>query len=271
MFYYTFLIEKVLKFLYLAKTGIKIRPLKNPYTQLIIRVMEPNILMKYMEQRFKKNVVDGKKKIKESGPVITISRETGCPAKRIAKHLTLILNKKRVKKDHHWKCISKEILKEAAKELDLEPSKIKYVFDFEQRSTWDEILHSLTTKYYKSDRKIRKTISDVIRTIATTGYVIIIGRGSVAITHDIPKSIHINLEAPLEWRAEMLCEKMHVKIEEAKKYALETDKKREQFRNSFYGKNTDYTRFDITFNCMKLSDEEIVNSIVKILEMRGLI
>ncbi len=227
--------------------------------------------MKYMEQRFKKNVEEEMKIIKDPGPVITISRETGCPAKRISKLLALTLNKKRTKKDYNWKCVSKEILNEAAKELNLEPSKIQYVFDFEERSTWDEILNSLSTRYYKSDRKIRRTISGVIRTIASNGHVIIIGRGSVAITHDIPQSLHINLEAPIVWRSEMLCEKMDISIKEAKKYIHDTDKKREKFRNSFYGKHTDYTRFDIKFNCMRFTDEEIVNSIVNIMQLRGMI
>ena len=232
--------------------------------------MESNILLKYMEQRFKKNVVE-KKKIVEPGPVITISRETGCPANRIAKHLALTLNKIREKKDHNWKCVNKEILGHSAKELDMNPSQIQYVFDYEKRSTWDDIMQSLATKYYKSDRKIRKIIADVIRSIANAGHVVIIGRGSVVIAHDIPKSFHVNLEAPLQWRIDMLCEKKGLAKEEAEKYAKETDKKREEFRNSFYGKNTDYTRFDVVFNCMSFTDEEIVSAIVHMIKLRKII
>lgn len=232
--------------------------------------MESNILLKYMDQRFKKNVME-KKIITDPGPVITISRETGCPAKRISKLLTHTLNQKLEKDEPHWKCVSKEILRESAKELDMNPEHIKYVFDFEKRSTWDEILQSLSTKYYKSDRKIRKTIADVVRSIAVTGHAVIIGRGSVVITHDIPKSFHVNLEAPLEWRIEILCEKLNKTKREAELYALETDKKRKEFRNSFYGKNTDYTRFDVTFNCMSFTDEEIVSSIIHMIGLRKMI
>lgn len=232
--------------------------------------MENNILLRYMEQRYKKFIVE-KKSIIEPGPVITISRETGCPAKRIAKLLALNLNKRK-EKERSWKCVSKEILTESARELELHPSKIEYVFEYETRGTWDEIFQSLSTKYYKSDRKIRKTIASVIRSIAEQGNVIIIGRGSVAIAHDLPKSLHINLEAPLIWRAEMLCHIHGFKtVKEAQKYAIDTDKKRERFRNSFYGKNTDYTRFDVTFNSMSFTDEEIVESIINIMELRKLI
>ncbi|MFC2137218.1 AAA family ATPase [Bacteroidota bacterium] len=231
--------------------------------------MENNILLKYMEKRFSKKKEQITSEI--PGPVITLSRESGCPAKRIAKILALSLNKRKESKTPNWKCVSKEILNESAKELELNPSQIKYVFDFEQRGVWDDIMSSLSSKYYKSDRKIRKTIADVIRTISEQGNVIIIGRGSVAITRDLPNSFHINLEAPLEWRAEMISLKAKMKLEEARHYAIETDKKREKFRDSFYGQDTDYTRFDVTFNCMTFKDEEIVNAIIKLLEIRGLI
>lgn len=231
--------------------------------------MDNNILLKYMERRFNKK--EEKESPIEAGPVITISRETGCPAKRIARLLALALNKRNQNKNIHWKCVSKEILYEAARELDMNPSQIKYVFDFEQRGIWDDILSSFSTKYYKSDRKIRSTIAEVVRAVSEQGHVIIIGRGSVAITRDIPNSFHINLQAPLEWRAEILIEKSGMKIDEAREFALETDSKREKFRNSFYGNNTDYTRFDVSFNCMTFSDEEIVTAIINMLEYRGLV
>ncbi|MFC2087257.1 AAA family ATPase [Bacteroidota bacterium] len=230
-----------------------------------------NILMKYMGQRFQQT--EKAKVVTEPGPVVTISRLTGCPAKRIARKLSLKLNDEleRFAGNVKWRCVSKEILSEAAKELNLPDKQIDYVFNFEERSTWDDIMSSLSTKYYKSDRKIRKTIADIIRAIAVQGNAIIIGRGSVVIVHDIPKSLHINFEAPLVWRAEMLSQRKGVSVTEAKKIAIETDLKRERFRNSFYGKNTDYTTFDVTYNCMTLTDVEIVESIYKLMILKKLI
>jgi len=222
-----------------------------------------------MEKRF--NTKKEPKKTENPGPVITISRETGCPAERIAKQLALSLNKRKESKSPHWKCVSKEILKESAKELELNPSQIKYVFDFEQRGAWDDIMSSFSTKYYKSDRKIRKTIAEVIRTIAEQGNVIIIGRGSVAITRDMPNAFHVNLEAPLDWRTEMIAIKYNMKPDEARQFAIETDKNRMKFRESFYGRSTDYTRFDVTYNCMTFTDDEIIKSITSLLLIRGMI
>jgi len=232
--------------------------------------MNQNILLKYMEQRYKKKIQNEEQH--EPGPVVTISRETGCPAKKIAALIIEKINAELIPQNKKpWRAVSKEILYDSAKELNMNPDQIKYVFEYEEKSSWDDIFSSLSSKYYKSDKRIRKTIADVIHSIGEQGNVIIIGRGSVAITKDIAKSLHINLEAPLEWRAIMLSQKHGMTLEEAQKYAIETDKKRVKFRNSFYGRNTDYTRFDITFNCMTLSMDEISDTIIELLKRRNFI
>ncbi len=226
-------------------------------------------LIKYMSERLKKDAI----REKEPGPVITISREFGCPAKRIAQKLVESLTRKMYVKGTNieWKYITKEIMSESAKELGLDPSKIQYVFEYEQKGLIDDIIAAQSTKYYKSDRKIRNTIGRVVRNMSCEGYVVIVGRGGVAITRDIPKSLHIHLEAPLEWRVLRASAKFNMELEEAEKYTLDVDRKRTQFRDYFEGKNTDYTRFDLTFNCMTLSINEIVNIILKAAEVRNLI
>ena len=208
------------------------------------------------------------------GPVITISRLYGCPAKKVAKSLAEHLTDKMTVKGYEnpkWDYVTKEIMNESASELEMDPSKIKYVFDYEKKSLIDDIISAHSNKYYKSDRKIRNTVAKVVRNIAAEGQTIIVGRGGVAITRDIEKSLHINLEAPLEWRTIRISEKQDVTLEEAEKIVKQIDKKRKEFRESFEGKGTDYTQFDITINCMTLSIEEIVAIIIKAVEVRKLI
>jgi cytidylate kinase len=227
-------------------------------------------LLKYMTDRLH----EGSDNTSNPGPVITISRLYGCPAKRIAKKLTEQLTEKMLVKGYNkikWKMVTKEIMSESAKALEVDPAQIKYVFDYEQKGVIDNLLAAHLSKYYKSDRKIRNTIARVIRNIACEGYAVIVGRGSVSITHDIPRSLHINLEAPLEWRILRTSEKHTITPEEARKYISDIDKKRKQFRDYFEGKNTDYTWFDITFNCMSLSIDEIVSIVIKAAETRNLI
>ncbi len=207
------------------------------------------------------------------GPVITISRELGCPAKKIASGLVEKLNNSNIKfsKNTPWKWISKEIMEESAKELGVDLAEIQYVFDYKTHGVLEDLLLTYSKKFYKPDRKIRNTIAKVIRNFADEGNAVIVGRGGVAITRDIPKSLHINLEAPLEWRALRTSIKHNLSIEDARKYCIDIDKKREQFRDYFQGKGTDYTRVDLTFNCMNLETEEVIDIIISTLKIRKII
>jgi cytidylate kinase len=225
-------------------------------------------LLSYLKKRYEES--DSRK---GPGPVITLSREYGCPSKIIAQKLSEILSELKNKRGekHIWKWYSKEILDESARQLQMDPSQIKYVFDYEKKGALEDIFSSFSQKYYKSDRKIRNTIGNVIREIGIQGNAIIVGRGGIAITRDIADSLHVNLEAPLDWRAVRISEKYCLTLEKAKEAAIDIDKKRQEFREYFQGKNNDYTRFDVSFNCMTLSVDEIVKTIVALAEMRGFI
>ena len=226
-------------------------------------------ISKYLTERY----LDSVSKQEFEGPVVTISREYGCPGKKLAIGLTTRLNEiksPRAKKTP-WHWVSKEILAESARELGVNPEEIGFVFKYQTRTVMDEILSSYKKKYYQSERKIRATVSRVIRKIASDGNVIIVGRGGVAITRDMDKSFHVNLEAPLDWRALRVSEKHCMSIEEAKKYAMEIDKKRTEFRDYFHGKGSDYSRYDVTFNCMTLSIHNITEAIIKLMQLRELI
>ncbi|MEW5847044.1 MAG: cytidylate kinase-like family protein [Bacteroidota bacterium] len=189
-------------------------------------------------------------KYKEPGPVVTISREMGCPGKQVSSTLIEELNKRyRLKNELAWRWLAKEdILRIASSKLGLPKEEIDYVFEAKRKGIMQEILESMSTKYYKSDRHIQNTVKSIIRSEASKGHVVILGRGGVAITRDIPRSLHIHLEAPFEWRVLRVEEMYHFEPKEAELYVREIDKKREEIRIYFGGKDTDYTRFDITFH-----------------------
>ena len=226
-------------------------------------------ISKYLTQRY----IESLERQDFEGPVITISREFGCPGKKIASRLAHGLNQVRDSKAKNfpWRWIDKEILAESAREPNLDPEDIKYVFKYEKKNFFDDILSSHSKKYYKSDRIIRRTIAKVIRNISSEGNVIIIGRGGVAVTKDIERSLHVMLEAPINWRAARVAQKYCMTEKEAVKFALNIDNKRREFRESFHGKESDYTRFDVSYNTMTLSVDEISESIISLMKARSFI
>ena len=226
-------------------------------------------ISKYLKERYEAS----KSATSFAGPVVTISRQCGCPGKRLTVVLIEKLNTMDYKYEKHvpWKWISKEILQESARELGVDESEIQYVFDYVSHGVLEDLLLSYSKKYYKSDRKIRNTIAKVIRGYAEEGNKVILGRGGVAITKDIPKSLHVFLEAPLEWRALRTSEKHNTAIDKAKKYCIDIDKKRKQYIDFYHGLGTDYSRYDLNFNCMSFDVYEMADIIIAAMKIRRII
>jgi len=135
----------------------------------------------------------------------------------------------------------------------------------------DEIVSAMSARYYKSDKKIRKTITEVIRSIVVTGNVIIVGRGGVAFKKDNPRSLHIKLIAPIEWRIDRISRNYQKTKKEALKYILEIDQERKYLIDSFMGFDTDDSVFDMIFNRQTMDDNTITALIIHALDERKLI
>lgn len=208
-----------------------------------------------------------------TGPYISISRDFGCMANSIAMKLCVELSKRNLNQgiQKPWEWLNHSILTESAKALEISPSKIEYVFQSQKKTMMDEIVGAMSARYYKSDRKIRKTIVEVIRSIVKSGNVILVGRGGVAFVKDNPQSLHIKLTAPIEWRVDRISKNYNKSKTEALRYVLEVDQERKYLIDSFMGYDTDLSIFDIIFNRKTMSEEEIITIILNLVEARKLI
>ncbi len=231
-----------------------------------------NILLKYMEHRLSDTPFEMKQS-RETLPFITISREYGCPTRPIAIGIAEKLNKESIESRNfrEWKVVSKEILNETAKELHLNTGRVYKIINRDKRTTIDEILNALSEKHYQPDRKIFNTIASVIKGFAQQGNVIIVGRGSVAITYGFRNGLHIRLNAPIEWRINQIMERYICKTEdEAKKLALEIDYKRSELLSITNTKLKENPVFDLSFNCAFLTTEEISDTIIHVMKLKNM-
>lgn len=164
-----------------------------------------NQLLKYLNERLEPRT----RMSVDPGPVITISREFGCSVSTVAQILIEKINIKYKEEGKHleWKWVNKEILSLASHELRMQPEKIRSLIESGQKNYLEEIITSFTESYYGQTEMVKKAIGKVIRKIATDGYTIIVGRGSGAIARDITRALHINLEAPLSWKATVISQK----------------------------------------------------------------
>lgn len=219
-----------------------------------------NLFLKYMSER---NLNESKKAF-SAGPVITISRECGCGASAVADKLTNRINAIISDPSHKWKWVNKEILNRASEDLKVNPQHVLEHLDAGNTNFFDDFVASFTEKYYVHDTKIRKVIEEVVRHIAIQGKVVIVGRGSEALTLDIPLSIKVKLFAPLNWRVREVSERSNISHEEAHKMVEKIDAQRAKFRDSILEKNHNVLANDIEFNCAKFTQDEIVEVILKI-------
>ena len=207
---------------------------------------------------------------KPPGPVITISREVGCSGLELA-HAIKDRLAHSMHQDH-WKVLSKEIFQICAHELDIEPEKVAKIFKHIDRNAFDDILYSFREKSSISEKKVRNTVIDVIRSLAEDGHCIIVGRAGNVITSDIKNSLHIRLVAPPEFRIKSIMEKNKLTHEQAVRFISEEEKDRLAYRSALKDKQSEHAEiFDITFNRAEFSTESIVDFVLFIMDKRGML
>ena len=198
---------------------------------------------------------------------ITFSRQTGCNGSGMAVDLVKALKAE----GHKWTFMNKEVLEDTANKLKIHPSKIKYVFDNKKKTHVDDVLSAFSSKYYKSDKKVRKTITEVIRYYAIEGNIIVVGRAGVATTADIPGGLHIRFTAPYEWRLNALKKRSEFKDENVAAFIKKHDIKKRMLIEDFYGKDIQEIQFDLTINCAAFTRQQIIALIIEAMKWKNMI
>jgi cytidylate kinase len=231
-----------------------------------------NRLFEYMNRRIGGDFIPSGVR-KEPGPVITISRQTGCGASSIGWAICEELNKRKPqgKKEGNWNLVSREILQKSAEALNLDPKALIQVINDKDRSIMDQIIEALSSHNHKSDQKILKTIQDVIGQFGTNGNVVIVGRGGASFCSHIKRSLHVRLEAPEEWRINSIAQKLDFSKTFASDYVRKHDAERELLVTKCFGKKPDNSVYDVELNRSRFTEKEITNAIINLAEIKGLL
>jgi cytidylate kinase len=226
-----------------------------------------DLLTKYFNDR-----MSGLESKKEIGPVITISREYGCWATRIAELLAEEINTKYLKEQNKkWKAISKHILNDVAQLLNRDPQTIAHIFGAKDRGLLTDIIDSFSPETYSSDDNIIRTISNVVKSFGEQGNTIIVGRASSVLLRHIPQTIHVKLVSPFEKRVERIKTRFNISEKEAAQQIKTVDERRARFMSFYDGNKPDDELFDIVLNREFLKEKEIVSLIIDLAKFRGII
>jgi len=213
----------------------------------------------YFDGRYRDSVL--KKAPADDGPVITISRLTGCDGRQVAAILADNLNQKYG--TNKWKWVDKDIIYGIAKELNTDALRVENFYKGNSLSSISEMIMAFSGGFV-SDLRVKKAIRDVVLSMCKEGYLILVGRGGASIARDIRSALHIRLNAPFYWRVDNVMRKKDMKLEAAEKYVIDTDEKRFNLIQTFLDKkplNMD-SLFDATLNRNSFSLQELSDIIL---------
>jgi cytidylate kinase len=219
----------------------------------------------YFDERYRESVLNSP--ASEDGPVITISRLTGCDAREVASTIVEKLNTSFG--TTKWKWVDKDIIYSIAKDLNIDIQRVENYYDGIKLSNLSEMIMAFSGGFV-SDLRVKKAIKDVVLSICKEGYVVLVGRGGVSIARDIKDALHVRLIAPFYWRVENVMKKKNMSLETAEKYVIETDEKRNELIQTFLDKkikNVD-SLFDVTLNRISFNIPETSELIVSMYEKK---
>jgi cytidylate kinase len=219
----------------------------------------------YFDGRYRESILN--KPQADDGPVITLSRLTGCDARQVAAILVDDLNRKY--NTTKWKWVDKDIIYSIAKELNTDTQRVENFYKGIELSNLSEMIMAFSGGFV-SDLRVKKAIRDVILSMCKEGFLILVGRGGVSIARDITDALHVRLIAPFYWRVENVMKKKEMDMETAEEYVVDTDEKRFNLIHTFLDKkplNIDFL-FDATINRSSYSIKEIAELILEMYEKK---
>lgn len=211
------------------------------------------------------------------GPFITISRQAGCSAQRLAIKLSKILTgysyMSETKTDVEWKWVDKHVFAEVVDDMIKEINSGNYEDAKNAIQFLKEVSHAFydETIYDILDQRLIDTLKGIICRLAYQGRTIIVGRSAGVILKDVPNKLNIRLEAPTEWRINRIMQIKDFSRAEAAKYITKADTKRDSFIEKIIGRKAENNDFDIIFNYASLEDDQIVDAVINILRNKKII
>ncbi|MFV0506172.1 MAG: AAA family ATPase [Bacteroidales bacterium] len=226
-------------------------------------------LLEYMNGRLEKNKQEIEKEQRVSGPVITISRQTGCGGMKIARLLC-----DRINEHSHipWRVLSKEVFQESARHLSMNNDEL---YSKLLAETSDDILKEMLLAFgdphAATPSVVRKTVFDVVRAFSNSGHCIIVGRAANVIDSDIVNALHVRLEANYAWRLSNIQKAHDYDLKQATAFINKTEEARDYFRDSMHSIVKHKTSFSMMVDVSAFSVLRAVDLLYEAAKIKGVV
>lgn len=120
------------------------------------------------------------------------------------------------------------------------------------------------------EESLVKTTERVIEEAAAEGRVVLVGRGAQAVLATRPNALHVYIVASKAFRRTVAIERLGVPAADADKVMQETDRQRDDYVKSHYGRDRqDLTQYDMILNAERLGFDGAASAIVSEVGRRG--
>lgn len=202
-------------------------------------------------------------------PFVTISRQSGAAGRAFAYQLVQRLNQ--IDRAGGWTCWDHELVEKVSAEHEIEKAIVEMLED--GRHSWiNDLLESLASgnaKHHPDEFKVFQRVAVTIQALARAGRAVIVGRGGIYLTSSMPAGVHVRVVAPLADRIAHVVERDGVSQKQAQQHVVQTERNREAFHRRHWPRQPlTPERFTITLNSASLSQEEMINCLVPLLDGR---
>ena len=112
--------------------------------------------------------------------------------------------------------------------------------------------------------------AQTVRALASAGRVVIVGRGGVYATADMPGGVHVRLIAPLEHRIRHMMRRNRLSPEQAAQYVSRYDREREVFHRRYWPTDALLPEiFTLTLNAAAIPEDSLVECVLPLLAASG--
>lgn len=184
-------------------------------------------------------------------PFVTISRAFGAGGRRLARALIELMAEERDPLFSGWRIFDREECEKLVEVPELRNS-LRSVLSEEYCSEIEGLILNLLGQS-SAQSPIINEIFSAIRTLATVGKVIIVGRAGCCVTASLQRGVHLRLQAPEAYRIRLLQESYEMSEAALRRLIRQRDRDRARLMQSFFHKDiNDNSLYDAIWNTSRV-------------------
>lgn len=195
---------------------------------------------------------------------VTISREGGAGGRSLGQRLVERLNALDPGSEP-WTLWDRELVEKVSADHHIALELVDSLG--ETHHGWmEEFLSSLSQVSDTDEAKVYRRVAMTIRALAHRGRAVIVGRGGVHITRQLPGGVHVRLVATFPDRVNFMIRQHGLTHEAAAAQVRELDRNRKAFFHRYWPKEVlDAEAFTITLNTGKLDENRAVECLLPLI------